>query len=68
MSNDLASGTCRTEESASGAGPNECECDFSNTTAYCPDCLREAIEQNHRAGIAVGDGAVARQQVGQSHG
>lgn len=31
--------------------PNECECEFSPTMAYCPACLRGALRQNHRAGV-----------------
>jgi hypothetical protein len=43
-------------EASSLAGtdcPNECECDFSASMAYCPDCLRAAIRQNRRAGVEV---------------
>ena len=49
--------------------PSECECEFSPAMAYCPSCVRAAIEQNGRAGV---DGFAAldqdRQRAGQSHG
>lgn len=37
--------------------PNECECEFSGNTAYCPACLRAALGQNHGAGVDA-DGGV----------
>lgn len=38
--------------------PNECECEFSATMAYCLACLREALGQNRRAGVDAGSGCV----------
>jgi hypothetical protein len=38
--------------------PNECQHELAGALVSCPDCLRAAIRQNHRAGVDAGDGCV----------
>jgi hypothetical protein len=38
--------------------PNECECEFMGSLAYCLDCLRAALEQNGLTGVEADDASM----------